>query len=224
MSVQLPKLEGFVVGKPQEYNVDDFIEDENNVNEHSELDLKATDNSLKQFGQVETLVVNETAKKVLGGNGRLRLMKRAGISKFWGISVDGTPNQLKALSIALNKTGRNSDFNYMKLVQSLQDLEHADPKLLQFTGFPDHELKPLLASEFHLPDVEVKETTEIKKAVGTKDLDARGITIQFSVMQKPVIDEALQKIREIEDSAGLSPAEALCKICGHFLTDYEVDE
>ena len=218
----LPKLDGFKVGKPQEFLVNDFVEDEDNINEHSTLDLKATGDSLENFSQVETLVV--VGNKVLGGNGRLRLMKMKGWERFWGIPVEGSPSQLRALSIALNKTGRNSDFNYMKLVESLQTLQHEDSRLLQLTGFPEHELEPLLSAEFHLPESEVTEVKEPpEKAKGTKELDSRGITVQFNIIQKTVIDEALQKIREVESDVGMSPAEALCKICGHFLKEYDED-
>ncbi len=216
MSQGIPSLQGFQVSQPQVFNVADFEEDEGNVNEHSDIDLKATANSMEQFGQVENLVVDIVNKKIIGGNGRFRMMKEKGWKTFIGVAVSGTENQLASLAIALNKTGRMSDFDYSKLTAKLQELQHGDVELLALTGFQEHELIPLLSSEIPLVDDlneltaldEPKETKQEK----TKDLDARGITLQFNVLQKKVVDAAILKYRTESGQFSAEPTECLCQV------------
>lgn len=217
----IPSLPGFKVHDPQQFNVADFTEDEDNVNAHSEVDLTATGNSLDQFGQVENLVVDLKNKKVIGGNGRLRKMKEKGWDKFWGQAVEGGEDQIRTLAITLNKTGRNSDFDYSKLTVALQELQNVDDgNLLALTGFQEHELAPLLSAEMHLPEAEDNATNvPPEKAKGDKDLDSRGITIQFSLSQKPFIDQALNKLRTEMSDFSVAPAECLAIICEKFVNN-----
>lgn len=218
MGQGMPELVGFRVGQPQTFNVADFIEDDENVNEHSEIDLQATGKSLEQFGQVETLVVDILRKKVIGGNGRLRIMKEKQWKQFTGYPVEGTPEQIKTLAITLNKTGRLSDFNYSKLVVALQELQHSEnEQLLTLTGFPQHELEPLLASEMNLTALEPEELPVPKKVKSEKDLDARGITIQFNVSQKTAVDEAITEYRGQAGDFSIAPAECLHRICKEYV-------
>jgi len=221
----LPSLPGFKVHDPQQFNVADFVEDEDNVNAHSEVDLTATGNSLDQFGQVETLVVDLKNKKVIGGNGRLRKMKEKGWSTFWAHAVEGDEDQVKALAITLNKTGRLSDFDYSKLTLALQELQYAeDSNLLALTGFQEHELAPLLSAEMHLPEADDNALgTPPEKAKGDKDLDSRGLTLQFNLSQKPFIDQALNKLRTEMSDFSIAPAECLAIICEKF-TNNNMDQ
>ena len=227
MAQGIPSLAGFRVSKPQEFNVADFVEDVDIVNEHCEVDLKATAASMDQFGQVENLVVDIKNKKIIGGNGRLRKMKEDGWKTFIGIAVEGEKEQIDTLAITLNKTGRMSDFNYPKLVAKLQELQLAENgKLLALTGFQEHELQPLLSSEMHLIQQDTTHVVEApKKAKGEKDLDSRGITLQFSTTQKPNIDIAINKFRGQQGDYSISPAECLHLICKQYIleTDDEAE-
>lgn len=226
MAMGTPNLHGFTVSAPQAFNVADFEEDADNVNEHSEVDLAATANSLQEFGQVENLVVDIKGKKVIGGNGRLRKMKEMGWKTFVGIGVEGGKEQLETLAITLNKTGRMSDFNYPKLVAKLQELQHEDNgKLLALTGFQEHELQPLLSSEMHLISAEAPIMIEPpKKAKGEVDLDSRGMTLQFSVQQKPILDKVIVFIRERENDFSIPPAQCLATSLQEYLRIVEDKE
>lgn len=224
-----PALPGFKQHPAQEFNVEDFMEDENNVNEHSDIDLKATGASLDNFGQVETLVVDYRTKKVIGGNGRLRLMKQKGWKTFWAIPVEGTQEQIDTLAVTLNKTGKLSEFNYTKLSARLKDLEHAnDSSLLGLTGFREHELGPLLASEMEFiasEDLGVGGPVEAeKKPKSDKNLDSRGLTVQFTVSQKPTIDAAITKFRGEAGDFSMPPAEAIRLICERYIAEIDTSE
>ena len=223
-----PMLVGMKVYPPAEYLVADYTEDEENVNAHSDLDLDATERSMTNFGQVETLVVDVIRKKVIGGNGRLRRMKANKWETFWAFGVEGTRGQLATLAIALNKTGRMSEFDFPKLVAKLQELQHdEDANLLALTGFPNHELEPLLASEMHLPDVlmdsDDPDTGALRTAKRAKDLESRGITIQFSTTQKLLVDAAIAQYRADINNFGETPSNCLTAICEQYITSKKLE-
>ena len=59
--------------KIQRVDLDSLKLDPNNAREHGEENLEAIAASLKQFGQVEPLVVQKRSRQVIGGNGRLAI-------------------------------------------------------------------------------------------------------------------------------------------------------
>ena len=219
----IPKMSGFKVFDPVKVDISTLMEDPDNVNEHSDQDLEHTGRSLDNFGQVENLVVHKSTNKVIGGNGRLRRMLKNGWKEVLVIPVEGTESQLKTLSITLNKTGRNSEFNYGKLIASLRELEEEDEELLKLTGFPDHELVPLLASEMDLgagfDDDEGFETSE--PSTPGEDLESRGMQVQFSVGQKTTIDSALAHYRANSEDVAKTPAEILTEIAADYVAQFE---
>jgi len=183
------------------------------------VDLKATRDSLVAFGQVETLVVHKTSGRVIGGNGRLRIMKELGWEKVKVIPVEGTDAQLKTLGITLNKTPRNSDFNFEKLTAVMKELDAGpDSELLALTGFQDFEIAPLLAAEFDMPEIEEdEEETPVRDTEASK-LDSRGITIQFSVGQRDVLNDMFVLVREELKDFSMQPADCVIEVVSRFLS------
>tara|TARA_R110002020_G_scaffold34660_2_gene105253 strand:+ start:7493 stop:8161 length:669 start_codon:yes stop_codon:yes gene_type:complete len=218
-------LKGFERLDIKEMNVADLVEDPDNVNMHSDQDLDATEASLNKFNQLETLIVDADTNTVIGGNGRLRIMKRNGWDKVMVWPVRGTPDQLKALGITLNKTPRNSEFDYQKLIGTLRELQDADEELLHLTGFPEHELTPLLDSEMDMSagfdDADLD--TDESSVPGT-DLESRGMVVQFSVPQKTIVDEALANFRAVAEDAGQPPAEILTIICSKYISSRDDED
>lgn len=219
-----PQFEGFQVFDPVRVPISELHEDPDNLNTHTDADLDATFKSMQSFGQVETLVMRKSTKTIVGGNGRLRSMTRAGWDSAVVIPVEGTDDQIAALGIALNKTPKNSEFDFSRLVDKLQDLEATgDPRLLAATGFYEHELEPLLAAEMNMgagadfnDDDFVGPTDEEEES--TK-LAARGMTVQFSVDQKVIIDKALMSHRMLTADASKSPADCLTEIVTQYLDE-----
>jgi len=214
-------LEGFERLDIKEMNVDDLMEDPDNVNMHSDQDLDATEASLNKFNQLETLIVDADTNTVIGGNGRLRIMKKNGWTKVMVWPVRGTPDQLKALGITLNKTPRNSEFDYEKLIVTLRELQDTDEELLHLTGFPEHELTPLLDSEMDMgAGFEDEEFDTDEPSTPGSDLEARGMVVQFSVPQKTIVDEALANFRAVAEDAGQTPAEILTIVCSKYISSF----
>jgi len=215
-------LAGFERLEIVEMEVDELKEDPENVNMHSDQDLQATEASLQKFNQLETLVVDADTNTIIGGNGRLRIMKKNGWKTVMVWPVRGTPDQLTALGITLNKTPRNSEFDFEKLIEKLRGLQESDEELLHLTGFPEHELAPLLNSDMDLSagfDDDDIEATE--SSTPGDDLSSRGMVVQFSVAQKPEVDGALAHFRAISPEAGQTPAEILTILCSKYVRDLE---
>ena len=59
----------------------ELVADGENARTHPEENLKAITASLREFGQVEPLVVRRGTNVVVGGNGRLAAMRGLG----WGV-------------------------------------------------------------------------------------------------------------------------------------------
>src|SRR5262245_36148882 len=119
----------------------DLHPDPANARTHDDRNLDAIEASLKTFGQVEPLVVQKSTGKVIGGNGRLAVLKRQGKTECDIVEVDLDDTQATALAIALNRTGELAAWNddtLAKLLQSLPDDAFAA------TGFDDTDLKDLL--------------------------------------------------------------------------------
>ena len=212
-------LKGWTVYPEETMLVSELREDPGNVNEHSEMDLKATKDSLVAFGQVETLVVHKPTGKVIGGNGRLRIMKDIGWEEVKVIPVDGTDAQLKTLGITLNKTPRNSDFNFEKLTAVMKELDAGpDPDLLALTGFQDFEIAPLLAAEFDMPEIVEEEEEEApSRDTEASKLDSRGMTVQFSVGQRDILNDVFVIIREELGDFSMQPADCVIEVLSRFL-------
>ncbi len=112
-----------------------------NARTHDEKNLSAIADSLRAFGQVEPLVVQKSTGKVIGGNGRLEVLRRAGETEVDIVEVDVSDAQATALGIALNRTselGAWDDSTLAKLLESLPDDAFAA------TGFSDEDLGELL--------------------------------------------------------------------------------
>ena len=70
--------------------ISDLMEDPDNEREHPEDNLAAIRSSIQRFGQVEPLVVRADQKTVIGGNGRLRVMRELEFEKVDVVEFDGS--------------------------------------------------------------------------------------------------------------------------------------
>jgi hypothetical protein len=119
----------------------DLHQDPSNARRHDDRNLDAIAGSLRTFGQVEPLVVQKSTGKVIGGNGRLEVMRRDGVTECDIVEVDVTETQAVALGIALNRTSELAaweDGTLARLLESLPD------DMLAATGFDQDDLSELL--------------------------------------------------------------------------------
>lgn len=83
--------------------LDSLHPDPANARKHDERNIAAISASLRQFGQVEPLVVQASTGKVIGGNGRLEAMRKDGATHADVVELDIDDTQATALGIALNR-------------------------------------------------------------------------------------------------------------------------
>jgi hypothetical protein len=117
--------------KPSELNVyqkaklEDLVEDPNNARTHNEANKAAIRASLLRFGQVEPLVVRKGTNVVVGGNGRMSVMKSIGWKEADVREVSLTDSEARALSIALNRSGELAAWDEEALMENIRELKNA---------------------------------------------------------------------------------------------------
>lgn len=117
-------------------------EDPANVRRHGKKNVAAIRASLKRFGQVEPLVVQAGSGKVIGGNGRLSVMRELGWEECQIAEVAINDTQSTALAIALNRTGELAEWDEEGLAQMLRTLSDAGEA--DGLGFDDGDIRDLL--------------------------------------------------------------------------------
>lgn len=130
--------------------IESLHHDPANVRTHDERNLLAIEGSLKQFGQVEPLVVQAGTGKVIGGNGRLEAMRKMGLKEVDVVALEVNDTQATALGIALNRTAELAGWDFENLAKLMQGLQ-TDGFDLGAIGWSDYELGPLLGADFAPP-------------------------------------------------------------------------
>lgn len=102
--------------------LDRLVADPENARTHDVRNLAAIEDSLRQFGQVEPLLVQSDTNIVIGGNGRLEAMRTLGWETATVAYLDLTPASARRLSIALNRTSELAAWNPEVLIAQLQDM------------------------------------------------------------------------------------------------------
>jgi ParB-like chromosome segregation protein Spo0J len=119
-------------------------EDPGNVRRHSAKNRAAIRDSLRAFGQVEPLVVQAGSGLVIGGNGRLSVMRDLGWEECDVVEIAADDTTCARIAIALNRTGEIAEWDTEALGQLLTTLSHVDQ--LDGTGFSHTDLDEILNS------------------------------------------------------------------------------
>ena len=106
--------------------LDDLVEDPHNARLHDMPNLTAIRASLLRFGQVEPLVVQSGTNQVVGGNGRLRVMRALGWETAEVREVDLDDKEAIALGLALNRTAELATWDETMLRTHLKTLSEAE--------------------------------------------------------------------------------------------------
>lgn len=106
--------------------LNDLVEDPHNARLHDMQNLTAIRASLLRFGQVEPLVVQTKTNQVVGGNGRLQVMRALGWETAEVREVDLDDKEAIALGLALNRTAELATWDETMLRAHLKALSDAD--------------------------------------------------------------------------------------------------
>ena len=85
--------------------------DPENARQHGSRNLETIHGSLQAFGQVENLVVQKSRMRIIGGNGRVKAMKKNGDTHAHVLLLDIDDMQAKKLGLALNRTAELAEWD-----------------------------------------------------------------------------------------------------------------
>lgn len=105
-------------------------------------DYEKLKKSIATFGYVEPLVWNERTKTLISGHQRLKILIEQGMSEVEVSVVNLSPDQEKALNLALNKIRGNWDED--KLAALLEELKKMPDFDIALTGFDAPEISRIL--------------------------------------------------------------------------------
>ena len=108
-----------------------------NARLHDERNIKAIRASLREFGQVEPIVVQKSSMGIIGGNGRLEAMQAEGWTKAKVYVLEIDDVRANALSLALNRAAELAAWDVPQLNQTMMDLAAADFPVTMFDFTPE---------------------------------------------------------------------------------------
>lgn len=117
--------------------------DPKNARLHGDENLQAIRNSLVRYGQVEPVVVNTRTGLIVGGHGRVEVMRSLGWTEVNIVEVDLDAVEASALGIALNRSAEMAEWDPKVLGELIASVS-VDPQLLEVTGFNEQQLAALL--------------------------------------------------------------------------------
>lgn len=123
--------------------VADLHEDPANVRKHGPQNRATVRASLKEFGQVEALVVERGTGRVIGGNCRLVELREMGEEDVWVAEADVHGVDATRLGIVLNRSAEIAEWDDDALASILRDLD-AEGVPLDGLGWTDKEIADML--------------------------------------------------------------------------------
>lgn len=99
---------------------------------------------ITRFGMVDPLIVNERTNTLVGGHQRLRAAMDLGWERVPIVRVDLSPEEEKALNIALNNAELTGTYDKGMLTQVLDSIKETD--LLTASGFDEHQIAQMIQS------------------------------------------------------------------------------
>ena len=127
----------------QRVALDSLHLDPANARAHGDRNLDSIADSLKRFGQTEPLIVQAASGRVIGGNGRLAVMRQLGWAECDVVMLEIGNLEATALGIALNRTAELAEWDEATLGRLLGELR--DEGALEGVGFDLSEIDQLLA-------------------------------------------------------------------------------
>ncbi len=125
----------------------DLRPDPANPRTHDARNLAAIAASLREHGQVEPLLVQQSTMMVIGGNGRAEAMRSLGWKQARVALLDVSDTEARKLSIALNRTGELAGWDEAVLARHLSELSELDGAFdVEGLGFTGAELDALVAA------------------------------------------------------------------------------
>ena len=134
-------------------NINDLISPDWNPRQITDEELEKLKNSIKEFGYIDPVIINQHNNHIVGGNQRYLALKQLGYEEVDVIFIN-EPNiqKEKAMNLALNKI--SGDWDQDKLDVILEEISLSDIDIT-LTGFDEIEFTNLSDDEdYIIPDDE----------------------------------------------------------------------
>ena len=184
-----------------------LTEDPDNARVHDKKNIKAIEESLRLYGQVEPLVVRKSNNVVIGGNGRLACMKNLGFESATVVRLDVDETTAKSLSVALNRTGELAKWDFEKLGELFREFKVSNVLDDLAIGWTEYELGPILQAEWKPPDPEGE--------LVSFTADNKGLKVRFDEEQAKIVQQCIEYFRV--SNPKWSEAEILTSLAQSFL-------
>ena len=166
-----------------------------NTRQHPEANILAIMASIKKFGQ-QTPIVLGADHRILKGNGTFEACKRLKLASVFVVySTLDQMNQL-AYSVADNKTGESSTFDYTALSEVVRELQRAEFDVSAL-GFADFELQPLLNEDWAPTEMPEPEQGEMGTALRVKFTEEQAAVINAAVALYKAAGAVESKVEEV---------------------------
>ncbi len=196
----------------------DMVKPEKNVRIHTEQQLREFERSVRMFGQIRPIVVDEN-NVILAGNGLYETLLRMGYEEAQVYQYnDLTENQKKKLMIADNKIFSLGIENLDTLNSFLEDLQDD----LDIPGFDSDILKQMVSdadeiteklSEYGtLDDAEIRTIKEQNSRKSEPETD-KTPTLDYSSSEQDKISSNIVKEEQDNDTAEVRKF-VICTKCG----------
>ena len=151
--------------KIEKVNINDLISPDYNPRQITPEALESLKTSLKEFGYIDYLIVNEVNNHVVGGNQRLTALKQLGYNEIDVILIhEPDIDREKMINIRLNNS--SGEWNTDKLESILEDLELKELDIT-LTGF-DIETLEIQDINQTIPQTETT-TTDLNTGLKTEN-------------------------------------------------------
>lgn len=184
-----------------------------NAREHKEKNIAAIIGSLREFGQVEPLVVQKSTGKIIGGNGRYTAMLELGWTETDIVELDIDDTKAVALGIALNRTGELAEWDY-KTLASLTAALQASGFDMEVIGWSDDDLSPILAADWTPPEAD----GDLGDIARGDDEEESVPSIKLTADQRYQFEQAANRVRTIADDQSIADGQCLVLICSGYMS------
>lgn len=193
-------------------NTDSLVPYVNNSRTHSDEQVTQVAASIKEFGFVNPILIDDN-DGIIAGHGRLMAAKKLGLEQVPTITLVGLSDaQRKAYIIADNQLALNSGWDLDMLRVEIERLEELDFDL-SLVGFEDDVIEKLLDIDAEMPDLPDGDRDPFQQKTFTLH-DEQVQTIDDAIMKaktSPIIDTGLN-----ENSNG----NAIAYICEQWLNSH----
>jgi ParB-like chromosome segregation protein Spo0J len=125
---------------------------ENNARKHSNEQIKALKESIKQFGFTNPVLISEKSK-IIAGHGRVLAAHEAGMEQVPVIVLEGLSGaQIKAYTIADNQLPSMACWDFDVLAAEIDSLNDEDFDL-EVLGFSKEEIEDMIGSPDEVPEI-----------------------------------------------------------------------